>query len=264
MADNCPSGSKSRDDSCSKSYKSINDNSYQSSFSDSDDSFELDSNPEDYQQGQLRIEFKSDNLAEAIDDGQDENVEELFAGAGPISTAVDEWNREEIHDPSVLDQYIKRFELAIDLNKANILESGIIVRKPDELCLSKQSDLKDLKEDEMKESVELIAIDLKNADDVSDEEVCVKEPIATPKDPLEQYSHYSEDEAFKLKFKFDYQPELKGHPGPSPSVILQALTMSNANDGINLERHETIGDSYLKFAITNYLYCTYENVHEGE
>lgn len=262
MADNCPSGSM--DDSCSKSYKSINDNSYQSSFSDSDDSFELDSNPEDYQQGQLRIEFKSDNLAEAIDDGQDENVEELFAGAGPISTAVDEWNREEIHDFSVLDQYIKRFETAIDLNKANILESGIIVRKPDELCLSKQSDLKDLKEEELKETVELMAIELKNADDVSDEEVFVSEPISTPVDPLEQYSYYSEDEAIKLKFKFDYQPELKGHPGPSPSVILQALTMSNANDGINLERLETIGDSYLKYAITNYLYCTYENVHEGE
>ncbi|XP_055380587.1 endoribonuclease Dcr-1 isoform X2 [Condylostylus longicornis] len=67
-----------------------------------------------------------------------------------------------------------------------------------------------------------------------------------------------------IEFSFDYQPELDGHPGPSPSVILQALTMSNANDGINLERLETIGDSFLKYAITSYLYCTYENVHEGK
>ncbi|EDV93031.1 endoribonuclease Dcr-1 [Drosophila grimshawi] len=65
-------------------------------------------------------------------------------------------------------------------------------------------------------------------------------------------------------FNFDYQPELVGHPGPSPSIILQALTMSNANDGINLERLETIGDSFLKYAITTYLYMTYENVHEGK
>ncbi|XP_012529231.1 endoribonuclease Dcr-1 [Monomorium pharaonis] len=65
-------------------------------------------------------------------------------------------------------------------------------------------------------------------------------------------------------FSFDYQPELKGHPGPSPSLILQALTMSNANDGINLERLETIGDSFLKYAITTYLYCTYDNIHEGK
>ncbi|XP_017114515.1 endoribonuclease Dcr-1 [Drosophila elegans] len=65
-------------------------------------------------------------------------------------------------------------------------------------------------------------------------------------------------------FSFDLQPNLVGHPGPSPSIILQALTMSNANDGINLERLETIGDSFLKYAITTYLYITYENVHEGK
>jgi hypothetical protein len=65
-------------------------------------------------------------------------------------------------------------------------------------------------------------------------------------------------------FSFDLQPDLLGHPGPSPSLILQALTMSNANDGINLERLETIGDSFLKYAITTYLYCTYENIHEGK
>lgn len=67
-----------------------------------------------------------------------------------------------------------------------------------------------------------------------------------------------------ILFSFDAQPDLKGHPGPSPSVLLQALTMSNANDGINLERLETIGDSFLKYAITTYLYCTYEAVHEGK
>ncbi|XP_078036312.1 endoribonuclease Dcr-1 isoform X2 [Augochlora pura] len=65
-------------------------------------------------------------------------------------------------------------------------------------------------------------------------------------------------------FSFDFQPELNDHSGPSPSLILQALTMSNANDGINLERLETIGDSFLKYAITTYLYCTYDNIHEGK
>lgn len=65
-------------------------------------------------------------------------------------------------------------------------------------------------------------------------------------------------------FSFDHQPDLNNHPGPSPSILLQGLTMSNANDGINLERLETIGDSFLKYAITTYLYCTYENVNEGK
>lgn len=72
------------------------------------------------------------------------------------------------------------------------------------------------------------------------------------------------DDCDTEQFSFDRQPDLNNHPGPSPSIILQALTMSNANDGINLERLETIGDSFLKYAITTYLYCTYENVHEGK
>lgn len=52
--------------------------------------------------------------------------------------------------------------------------------------------------------------------------------------------------------------------GPSPCDIIQTLTMSNANDFFNLERLETIGDSFLKFAITVYLYCTYPGIHEGK
>ncbi|KAG7161841.1 endoribonuclease Dicer-like 2 [Homarus americanus] len=68
----------------------------------------------------------------------------------------------------------------------------------------------------------------------------------------------------ETSFSFDYQPDLMNHPGPPPSVILQALTMSNANDGVNLERLETIGDSFLKYAITTFLYCTYPQRHEGK
>ncbi|CAG2100109.1 unnamed protein product [Medioppia subpectinata] len=51
--------------------------------------------------------------------------------------------------------------------------------------------------------------------------------------------------------------------GPSPSMILQALTMSNASDGINLERLETVGDSFLKYAVTAFLYCVCPSIHEG-
>ncbi|XP_045541171.1 endoribonuclease Dicer [Papilio machaon] len=81
---------------------------------------------------------------------------------------------------------------------------------------------------------------------------------------LNDLKPYYQDVKVQNGFDFDYQPELDGHPGPSPSVILQALTMSNANDGINLERLETIGDSFLKFAITAYLYCAHPTVHEGK
>lgn len=57
--------------------------------------------------------------------------------------------------------------------------------------------------------------------------------------------------------------EINSH-GPGPSIILQALTMSNASDGINLERLETVGDSFLKYSITAYLYCMCPSMHEGK
>lgn len=45
---------------------------------------------------------------------------------------------------------------------------------------------------------------------------------------------------------------------------MQAFTSSNANDGINLERLETVGDSFLKFSMTTYLYFRYNGYHEGK
>ncbi|CAJ0961626.1 unnamed protein product, partial [Mesorhabditis belari] len=55
-----------------------------------------------------------------------------------------------------------------------------------------------------------------------------------------------------------------GRYGVSPCLLLQALTTSNANDGINLERLETIGDSFLKYAVTDFLYHTHWDQHEGK
>ncbi len=52
--------------------------------------------------------------------------------------------------------------------------------------------------------------------------------------------------------------------GPGPGVLLQALTLSNASDGFDLERLETIGDSFLKQAITVYLFFCYPHIHEGK
>lgn len=52
--------------------------------------------------------------------------------------------------------------------------------------------------------------------------------------------------------------------GPGPAILLQALTLSNAADGFDLERLETVGDSFLKHSITVYLFFTYPNVNEGK
>lgn len=42
------------------------------------------------------------------------------------------------------------------------------------------------------------------------------------------------------------------------------MTTSNSMDGINLERLETVGDSFLKLSATNYLYHNHVDQHEGK
>lgn len=65
---------------------------------------------------------------------------------------------------------------------------------------------------------------------------------------------------------FSFEEDLLGKNiyGVPPSLLLQALTTSSATDGINLERLETIGDSFLKLSVTNYLYNCHPDQHEGK
>lgn len=69
---------------------------------------------------------------------------------------------------------------------------------------------------------------------------------------------------WQFDFSLDDSNKLNNGPGPGPDLLLQALTLSNAADGFDLERLETVGDSFLKQAITVYLYLTYPNIHEGK
>ena len=52
--------------------------------------------------------------------------------------------------------------------------------------------------------------------------------------------------------------------GPDNGLILQALTPKGANDSINLERLELLGDSFLKLVTSAYLYNTRPADHEGK
>ncbi|KAK2580644.1 hypothetical protein KPH14_007750 [Odynerus spinipes] len=56
--------------------------------------------------------------------------------------------------------------------------------------------------------------------------------------------------------------EIKDKTGPHPVQIMQAL-ITKGNDIFDLERLETLGDSYLKFIISLYLYCTFPTYNEG-
>ena len=66
------------------------------------------------------------------------------------------------------------------------------------------------------------------------------------------------------QFDFSLDDDLNDESGPGPALLLQALTLSNAADGFDLERLETVGDSFLKQAVTVYLYFIYPNIHEGK
>ncbi|GBO39829.1 Endoribonuclease Dcr-1, partial [Araneus ventricosus] len=63
---------------------------------------------------------------------------------------------------------------------------------------------------------------------------------------------------------FDVKIDLNTHTGPSPSLLLQALTAKSAGDEFDLERLEIIGDSFLKFSMSIKTYIKYRNFDEGK
>ncbi|XP_043525578.1 endoribonuclease Dicer [Frieseomelitta varia] len=56
---------------------------------------------------------------------------------------------------------------------------------------------------------------------------------------------------------------LKNSRGPDPVQIMYALTTKLGHDAFNLERLETLGDSYLKFIISLFLYNNFPKYTEG-
>ncbi|GMT18805.1 hypothetical protein PFISCL1PPCAC_10102, partial [Pristionchus fissidentatus] len=82
-----------------------------------------------------------------------------------------------------------------------------------------------------------------------------------------RFSFHSPSSSVSLSGSFTGRDEEEGKNAPfgvSPCLLLAALTTSNANDGINLERLETIGDSFLKYTVTDFLYHTHPDLHEGK
>uniref|UniRef100_T1J619 Dicer-2 n=1 Tax=Strigamia maritima TaxID=126957 RepID=T1J619_STRMM len=69
-------------------------------------------------------------------------------------------------------------------------------------------------------------------------------------------------------WEFDYKIEngiqfSTAEADPAPHVILNALTTRAANDCFDLERLEFLGDSFLKYVTTLYLFSEFPNADEG-
>ncbi|KAJ9599475.1 hypothetical protein L9F63_010045, partial [Diploptera punctata] len=216
----------------------------------------------------LRIEFKGDNVAEAIEDEREVQKREKRHACIRESTENQvsgdhvpwDWEEEEDID-TFTEKYAAQFQKATEQNKKIIENNGTLIKNDMPVIVTRKgnqhssSTVKSSPQTSMP-SPEPLTLNLSCKNHIN----IIKSSLNVSAKNLQSDT----DEDIISKFSFDAQPDLIGHPGPSPSVILQALTMSNANDGINLERLETIGDSFLKYAITTYLYCTYDNIHEGK
>lgn len=212
-------------------------------FSDTDSDLTVEDSGSEW--GGLRIEFTGDHQAEAVEDDHEEEKEFYL---------FDDSNAWKIDDDSELTEALRKdFHEACAKNKEHILCSGMLVKSDFKF----QRNLN--RNHTQQNNIEI------NLDNFDFNTLFIKD-IVIPQQADINFKEYVNkyDISETLTFSFDKQPNLEEHPGPSPNVLLQALTMSNANDGINLERLETIGDSFLKYAITNYLYAKYENVHEGK
>ncbi|XP_060537444.1 endoribonuclease Dcr-1 [Cylas formicarius] len=221
-------------------------NAYDDDFSDDmSDNSDMESEESSHEWGRLRIEFTGDHQAEALDDDES-NEDELFF--------VEDMNAWQVDDNSQeTDRLRKEFTAACLRNKEYIWSSGILIKNCEEFEKKSQNNL----------TKDILPICPENFDfdSLMIGSINADQLPSSPREPFVNTYLISEEQH---NFTFDEQPNLDTHPGPSPNVLLQALTMSNANDGINLERQETVGDSFLKYAITTYLYKTYENIHEGK
>ncbi|XP_014250997.1 endoribonuclease Dcr-1 [Cimex lectularius] len=237
---------------------------------DSSDDFDISSENSDDNSScastGLKITFQSDYIAEAVDD--EEHIKRLalvhqdYAGSGDAwswdcDNLIEELKMEIEEEVKIFQEQANMIEdmeteeALVHMNQPLVINRAAIKENSDNESRVKQLDY----EVESYSMPEYIAVDKSRQG---------KEPYENNHTDEKTTDQEESEDEVEFIFSFDKQPDLKGHPGPSPSLLLQALTMSNANDGINLERLETIGDSFLKYAITTYLYCTHENIHEGK
>lgn len=235
------------------------DDTYSDGFMDSSD------DNDDENRG-LKISYMSENIAEAVEDEKqiskqeiNKKILELLETEKNVDNKF--WLYVEEDDEALIKKHKEEHYKYSKLNEREIMDSGSFIPCDTEIVINKKSSLS--AQCEVEEVSYAHKDYIENIVGTFTKEVLNKNCDAHPteKEINQLKRTYLKDSDL---FSFDFQPELKGHPGPSPSLILQALTMSNANDGINLERLETIGDSFLKYAITTYLYCTYDNIHEGK
>eukprot|EP00095_Tigriopus_kingsejongensis_P006389 snap_masked-scaffold117_size339417-processed-gene-2.5 protein:Tk06389 transcript:snap_masked-scaffold117_size339417-processed-gene-2.5-mRNA-1 annotation:"endoribonuclease dcr-1" len=230
------------------------------SCSDSDDDMEDDRHFVTEEDGTSKIEFRGNNMAEAIEDAAEEikrrEILEQFKNEELELIETHPWVWEDTGQSEIM---------AGNPERATTNLKMFAVDKPLDFQINNpQSTPEDLSGPQEPGPVNDPELASRLSAKVKEKLLVL--PTSTekpPNTPVVKPGVIPRDSDRPFGFSFDYQPDLATFPGPSPSLILQALTMSNANDAINLERLETIGDSFLKYAITSALFLAYPDTPEG-
>lgn len=240
---------------------------YESDDTYSDGFADMSDESEDESRG-LKISYMGENIAEAVEDEkeickQEINKKILDLLETEKNSDNNLWVYADKGEQLLLAKHKQAHYKFAKQKEHDILNDGTFVSRDSEIVIKRKNSLSCPTTEEQpdyKHRDYIESVVKQFTDEVLNKSLAGSAEVAKKEIHKPDKTNYLDSDLFS----FDYQPELKGHSGPSPSLILQALTMSNANDGINLERLETIGDSFLKYAITTYLYCTYDNIHEGK
>ncbi|WVY94127.1 hypothetical protein V8G54_033215 [Vigna mungo] len=89
---------------------------------------------------------------------------------------------------------------------------------------------------------------------------------------------YEDQKLIKARHKFPVKNYIHGYkqgregeaskafvelPPELCSIVLEAITATSCKEAFHYESLETLGDSFLKYAVSQQLFSTYQNIHEG-
>lgn len=185
---------------------------------DSDDTYESDDENSDY--GKFRIEFREDNTAEAVEDNSDSDTD---VNRLPV---LNDWQDGNIECFS--EERNEQFSAICSQNKSYLLSKEVFVKVNEEFVRNVR--VPELAIDnvpmEVKDLSTMFYDQIDGRCGCPDDQCCDKCVEYNWIPPTLNFSNQS-------SFSFDVGPDLKEHPGPAPSILLQVSLL-------NLGRHLSI------------------------
>ena len=209
-------------------------------------------------------------IKETTENNEIVDIEESVKSANRVSSDITRIKTDDLNTTDIREKETKKCAIVTEKCNTNVFEDGegSLVLLPEENQSNIEPNIAKINRNEDKNICNKVTKDssssgsLKSNIDVSQESCrCRKEKS---KNGNNDSVIYKEKQTPEFSILDDQGQDPASLSGPSPTLILQSFTMSNSSDGFNLERLEMLGDSFLKQAVTIYLYCTYPRLHEGK